>query len=72
MVLYDEGMAVLGECGMVDLVAILGYYGMVALTLNAFASAFPEAMPRNSMPMGVRTWASASPERSRHDDRQGV
>jgi hypothetical protein len=39
--LYDEGMAVLGECGMVDLVAILGYYCMVALTLNAFRIGLP-------------------------------
>jgi 4-carboxymuconolactone decarboxylase len=39
--LYDEGMAVLGECGMVDLVAILGYYSMVALTLNAFRIGLP-------------------------------
>lgn len=39
--LYDEGIAVLGECGMVDLVAILGYYCMVALTLNAFRIGLP-------------------------------
>jgi 4-carboxymuconolactone decarboxylase len=39
--LYDEAMAVLGECGMVDLVAILGYYSMVALTLNAFRIGLP-------------------------------
>jgi 4-carboxymuconolactone decarboxylase len=41
--LYDEGIAVLGECGMVDLVAILGYYCMVALTLNTFELGLPDA-----------------------------
>lgn len=41
--LYARGIAVLGERGMVDLVGILGYYSMVALTLNAFELGLPEA-----------------------------
>jgi 4-carboxymuconolactone decarboxylase len=41
--LYQRGVAVLGERGMVELVGILGYYSLVALTLNAFEIGLPEA-----------------------------
>jgi len=34
--LYREGMAAFGERGMVELVGIVGYYTLVAMTLNAF------------------------------------
>jgi 4-carboxymuconolactone decarboxylase len=34
--LYAQGVAALGERGMVELVGILGYYCLVALTLNTF------------------------------------
>ena len=40
--LYQRGIEVLGEKGMVELVAILGYYSLVALTLNAFEIGLPE------------------------------
>ena len=40
--LYAHGRAILGERGMVDLVGILGYYSLVALTLNAFELGLPE------------------------------
>ena len=40
--LYARALAVLGERGMVDLVGILGYYSLVALTLNAFELGLPE------------------------------
>ena len=40
--LYQHGLEVLGEKGMVELVAILGYYSLVALTLNAFEIGLPE------------------------------
>ena len=33
---YREGIAAFGERGMVELVGILGYYTLVAMTLNAF------------------------------------
>jgi 4-carboxymuconolactone decarboxylase len=33
---YDAAVAVLGESGVVDLVGILGYYALVAMTLNVF------------------------------------
>jgi 4-carboxymuconolactone decarboxylase len=42
--LHARGTAVLGERGMVELVAILGYYCMVALTLNAFELGIPESI----------------------------
>ena len=41
--LYATGIAELGETGMVELVAILGYYCMVALTLNAFEIGLPDS-----------------------------
>ena len=40
---YAEGRAVLGEEGMVELVATIGYYCLVALTLNVFELGLPEA-----------------------------
>jgi 4-carboxymuconolactone decarboxylase len=36
----------LGERGMVELVGILGYYSLVALTLNAFEIGLPDSLPR--------------------------
>lgn len=33
---YREGITAFGETGMVELVGILGYYTLVAMTLNAF------------------------------------
>lgn len=41
--LYRQGTDALGETGMVELVAILGYYCMVALTLNAFEIGLPDS-----------------------------
>jgi 4-carboxymuconolactone decarboxylase len=41
--LYAQGVKALGETGMVELVAILGYYCMVALTLNAFEIGLPDS-----------------------------
>jgi 4-carboxymuconolactone decarboxylase len=40
---YARGIGALGERGMVDLVGILGYYSMVALTLNAFELGLPDS-----------------------------
>jgi 4-carboxymuconolactone decarboxylase len=42
--LYAEGIAALGERGMVELVGILGYYCLVALTLNAFELGLPGSL----------------------------
>jgi 4-carboxymuconolactone decarboxylase len=39
--LYRQGVATLGERGMVELVGILGYYCLVALTLNTFELGLP-------------------------------
>lgn len=51
--LYAEGMAELGETALVELVGILGYYSLVALTLNAFEIGLPEnAAPELDAPCG--------------------
>ena len=39
--LYAAGVAALGERGLVELVGILGYYCLVALTLNTFELGIP-------------------------------
>lgn len=39
---YDRVFAVLGKVGTIELVGILGYYAMVAMTLNAFTMPLPE------------------------------
>jgi 4-carboxymuconolactone decarboxylase len=38
---YQRGMAILGEQAMVELVSAIGFYVMVAMTLNAFAVSVP-------------------------------
>lgn len=38
---HDRAVALLGEEGVIDLVAIAGYYSMVAITCNAFQPALP-------------------------------
>ena len=40
--LYEAGVAALGERGMVELVGILGYYALVAMTLNVFRVTLPD------------------------------
>ena len=39
---YQRAVAALGERGVVDLVGIVGYYGLVSLTLNVFEVPLPE------------------------------
>jgi 4-carboxymuconolactone decarboxylase len=39
--LYARGLEVLGEQGLVEIVAVFGYYCMVSLTLNAFELGIP-------------------------------
>ena len=39
---YRKGIEILGRTRMIDLVAILGFYTMVAMTLNAFNAPLPE------------------------------
>jgi 4-carboxymuconolactone decarboxylase len=41
--LYRRGVAALGERGMVELVGLLGYYALVAMTLNVFEIGLPGA-----------------------------
>ncbi|HBP28127.1 4-carboxymuconolactone decarboxylase [Advenella sp. S44] len=40
---YTEGIQALGERGLVELVAILGYYCLVSITLNCFEIGLPES-----------------------------
>jgi len=39
---FDEAKAVLGLPALIDLIAIVGYYGLVSLTLNAFEMPTPD------------------------------
>lgn len=38
---YDAAKAALGETGVIDLVGILGYYGLISMTINAFEVPVP-------------------------------
>jgi 4-carboxymuconolactone decarboxylase len=42
---YKAAHAILGDTGMVELVGLLGYYGLVAMTLNVFRMPVPEGTP---------------------------
>jgi len=44
--LYDKAVATLGKDAVVDLVAVLGYYGFVSMTLNVFEVMPPADVPR--------------------------
>ncbi len=39
---YDEAVALLGEAGVVELVSLMGYYGLVSMTLNTFEVSPPQ------------------------------
>lgn len=43
---YDRAKAALGEAALVDLVAILGYYTLISMTINAFEVALPDGVER--------------------------
>ena len=42
---YKAVQAIVGDTGTVELVGLLGYYAMVAMTLNAFRMPVPEGTP---------------------------
>ena len=44
---YQRGMAMFGEQVMVELVSAIGFYSMVAMTLNAF----DVSVPRDKQPL---------------------
>ena len=44
--LYDKAVATLGRDAVVDLVAVLGYYTLVSMTLNVFEVMPPADVPR--------------------------
>lgn len=41
-VTYQQAVAALGEGGVVDLIGVVGYYGLVSFTLNVFEVPVPE------------------------------
>ncbi|MCA9829949.1 MAG: carboxymuconolactone decarboxylase family protein [Dehalococcoidia bacterium] len=43
---YARAKALFGEKGVVDIIGIAGYYGLVSMTLNVFQVALPEGEPR--------------------------
>ena len=42
---YARAVAELGERGVVDVVGVVGYYGLVSMTLNVFEVALPPGQP---------------------------
>ena len=42
---YQRAIDTLGERGLVDLVGVVGYYGLVSMTLNVFDVGLPEGEP---------------------------
>jgi 4-carboxymuconolactone decarboxylase len=40
--LYDAAIALIGECGLVEIIGLCGYYTMVSMTLNTFEFELPE------------------------------
>jgi 4-carboxymuconolactone decarboxylase len=48
--LYAEAVSRLGERGVVDLVGIMGYYGLIAMTLNVFEIPLPAGEPEPLAP----------------------
>lgn len=43
---FNEAIAVLGDRGLVEVVAIIGYYTLIGNTLNVFEVALPEGAPQ--------------------------
>ncbi len=48
--LHEEAAAVLSEAGVVELVGLIGYYSLVAMTLNAFDIGLPEGETPELLP----------------------
>jgi 4-carboxymuconolactone decarboxylase len=48
--LHKEAAAVLGETALVELVGVIGYYSLVAMTLNAFDVGLPEGEAPELLP----------------------
>jgi len=41
---YERAISILGERGLVDVIGIVGYYGLVSMTLNVFDIDLPEGV----------------------------
>jgi 4-carboxymuconolactone decarboxylase len=67
---YQRILAAYGPAGIVELTALIGYYAMVALTLNAHEIGVPEGEPPLPLRRSVRPSASPSAAaRAQHDSR---
>lgn len=42
---YERGLAIVSERGILDIVAIVGYYSLVSATLNVFEVPLPDGVP---------------------------
>jgi 4-carboxymuconolactone decarboxylase len=42
---YERASAILGEIALIELVAVLGYYATISMTINAFAIDGPSDTP---------------------------
>ncbi len=51
---YKRAQALFGDAGMVDLVGILGYYGLVAMMLDVFQALPPADAPQYFKEPGAR------------------
>jgi 4-carboxymuconolactone decarboxylase len=43
---YERAVAELGLTAVVELVGVLGYYGLVSMTINAFEVSLPDGVPQ--------------------------
>lgn len=50
--IFQQAVAILGEDAVVDLVGLLGYYGLISLTINIFNVSPPADAPRELMGEG--------------------
>ena len=42
---FDDALATLGETGLIEVIAIIGYYTLIGNTLNVFQVKVPEGAP---------------------------
>jgi 4-carboxymuconolactone decarboxylase len=52
---YARGIAQFGEPGLIDLLAVVGYYGLLAIVMNVARTAVPEGPPLPLVPLPIRT-----------------
>jgi 4-carboxymuconolactone decarboxylase len=50
-VTYERALRKFGEAGLIDLIAVSGYYGLLAMVMNATRTAVPEGSPLPLVPL---------------------